>query len=141
MQSFKEEVVAGSGKESDRGSRSSRPGTADVRMSTLKMKRLMTVDSGTVNIALVDGEADVDLNFVVHGDFFDGEEFHPHIMTEEEKAHFAEMRSEAEEINVDFGDERGSNFAVPIDDDETMAAASKNQGKRQTVSTFDYAKD
>lgn len=38
------------------------------------MKRMQSMSSAKVN-PLVDGEEDFDLNFVVEGDFFDGEEF------------------------------------------------------------------
>ena len=57
--------------------------TENMRMSTIKLKRMQTFDSGYENIVLVDGEEGVDLQFVVENEFFDGEEFHPAIDTEQ----------------------------------------------------------
>ena len=111
-----------------------------VRMSTLKRKRLATMMPDMVNIPIMDGEEDVDLLFVVEGDFFDGEEFQPQIVTEGEQVAMLAPGDdlEAEEVVVgDFGDDDEYQYAhQPIIPDD-----AKSQGSRQTVSTFNYANE
>ena len=52
-----------------------------MRVSRLTVKRMTTVTSQLNPIGEPDD--DIDLNFVVEGDFFDGEEFQPMICTGE----------------------------------------------------------
>ena len=50
--------------------------------------------------------------------------------------------SEAEEVNVDFGDDNvGDEFAVPVGLDSDRIPDSASARDRQTVSTFNYAND
>ena len=64
-----------------------RPSTADpaageLRMSRLTLKRMQS-ESEAMNPMVVENDEDgVDLNFVVEGDFFDGNEFQPVIESE-----------------------------------------------------------
>ena len=54
---------------------------------------------------------------MVHGDFFDGEEFQPQIMTDRD-TNALPVPSEPEEVVNDFGDNE-NNFAMPIPDDQS----------------------
>lgn len=65
----------------------------------------------------MDNEDDVDLNFVVYGDFMDEKDFN----------------GEPEEINNDFGDDDG-NFAIPLDK-ESDAPGS---GRQTSINTFAF---
>lgn len=72
------------------------------------------------------------MNFVVEGDFFDGEEFQPVIMTEDDQNALVLAEIEPEEVDNDFIDEN-NDVAVPIADDQTEV------GRNTQVSTFNYA--
>jgi len=69
--------------DSSLGARSFDRVNSGMRMSTLYLKRLQTPDTATMNLNLVENDDDVDLQFVVEGEFFDGEEFNPVIETDE----------------------------------------------------------
>lgn len=45
----------------------------------------MTYESAGGGIAVAENDDEVDLQFVVQGDFFDGEEFNPVIMTDNQE--------------------------------------------------------
>ena len=83
-------------------------------------------------------EDDVDLQFVVQGDFFDGEEFNPVIMTDNQEELHIENGSDdggPEFVNLELRSEQNDGeFAIPIaqDDDQVI-------NNRQTVNTFNYA--
>ncbi len=66
-----------------------------------------------VNLALVEGEDDIDLQFVVHGNYSqdgDEEDFMP------------QSPSEPEEVAHDFADDNGD-FAMPVGLDEEASVA------------------
>lgn len=66
---------------------------------------------------LVENDEDIDLNFVVHGDFFEENlEFNPITVTDGQ-----EKGAEPEEINNDFGDDN-ENFAIPMDKDDDLGS-------------------
>lgn len=76
----------------------------------------------------MDNDDDIDLNFVVHGDFMDEKDFNPVMNTDGQGE-----AGEPEEINNDFGDEDG-NFAIPIDK-ESDAPGS---GRQTSINTFAF---
>lgn len=107
-------------------------------MSTLTKKRLLTAGSKE-DIALVENDEDVDLQFVVQGDFFDGEEFNPVIMTDNQEAHINGSEDEGPEfvdLQLRDEDDAGDQYAVPVmlDDDQSMKG-----GRKTAVNTFNYA--
>ena len=64
------------------------------------------------------GEEDIDLNFVVEGDFFDGEEFVPVIESDRQELEIAvEDVVEPEEVDQEFSDDQ-NNIALPVDRDD-----------------------
>ena len=96
-------------------------------MSRLTLKKMQS-ESEQMNPMVVENDEDAfDLNFVVEGDFFDGNEFQPVIESEGTQAlKMADL--EPEEVANDFGEDNNV-VAVPANDDD------------QSVSTFNYAQD
>ena len=80
-----------------------------------------------LNDNLVEIEDQMDLQFVVNDEYYDGEEFVPAIVTNGDEA---EIQS-PEEVAQDFSDEENANnfAALPVNDDE----------RGQTLKTFNYA--
>ena len=80
-----------------------------------------------LNENLVEIEDQMDLQFVVNDEYYDGEEFVPVIVTNGDEAEI----HDPEEVAQDFDDDDNANnfAALPVNDDE----------RGQTLKTFNYA--
>ena len=108
---------------------------SDLRATTLSKKRSrMERDQDAEEVHVVVSEDQIDLNFVVEGDFFDGAEYEPEIETEGQNIAMPDG-TEPDEIDQDFDDDNNGYYQAPAG----LEQLSPNS--RQTVSTFNYANE
>ena len=106
-------------------------GASDLRMTTISKRRIANPELDG-NVLVMPDEDNVDLQFVVQGDFFDGAEYEPDIASEAQNIAMP-GETEPEEVDQDFDDEVNGVYQHPA------GIEPGSPGSRQTVSTFNYA--